>query len=78
MKALHIILTATFALGALCVLIFGAALFITWLGGGFNVVLPGLGLVVSGGLILIALLVIELVLLPTTLLLARRISRKLS
>jgi hypothetical protein len=47
------------------------------LGGGFNVVLPGLGLVISGSLILAALLILGLIMLLLTALLLRRIYKPL-
>lgn len=42
-------------------------------GGGFNIVFPGLGLIVAGPFIMLLLLVVEIVLLTLTWFLSRRI-----
>ncbi len=42
---------------------------------GINVLLPGLGLIISGGLIAVALLVVQVILVLISLLLYRRIRR---
>lgn len=75
MKILLTILTVIFALAALAVLALFLWMFAGSFGGGFNVVLPGPGLIVDGTLVLISLFVLEAILLFITILLARKISR---
>lgn len=68
------VFTGLATLGALAVFVLAL---IAWLKGGFNVVLPGLGLVVSGHFILIAFLIAAALLFAVTVLLARAISKGL-
>lgn len=77
MKYLLAILAVFSALLTLGIFILFISAFVAWLGGGFNVILPGLGLVISGGAVLIGILIIGLIMLSVTVLLARRIFRKL-
>ena len=77
MKYLLAVLAVFTALATVCCLIAFIWVFIMWLGGGFNIVLPGLGLVISAPPILIALFIIGAVMLALTVLLARMIFKPL-
>ena len=76
MKILLGILAAVSALATICIFILFVLVFIAWLQGGINFVFPGLGLVVTAPVILIALFIIGALTLSVTLLLARTIFRK--
>jgi hypothetical protein len=73
MKYFPTIFAVLFALATVGIFIAFIRLFIAWLGGGFNILLPGLGLVVSGGLILVVLLITGIIMLSLTVLLWRTI-----
>jgi hypothetical protein len=77
MKYLLGILAVVSALAAVCTFIVFIRVFIAWLGGGFNIVLPGLGLVISAPLILVMLFIVGLIMLALTFLLARMIYKPL-
>jgi hypothetical protein len=77
MKYLPIILSVFSALLTLGILTLFVTGFIAWLGGGFNIVLPGPGLVIGGAPVLIALLVTGIIMFAVTVLLARKIFRDL-
>ena len=77
MKYVLTILAVFSALATVCIFIAFVRLFIAWLGGGFNIILPGLGLVVSGGLVLIVLLITGIIMLSLTVLLWRTIYKPL-
>ena len=77
MKYFLTILTALCALATVCVFVLFVSVFIMWLRAGFNVVLPGLGLVISAPLILVAIFITGAVLLAITLLLFRTIYKPL-
>ena len=64
------------ALLAACIFIALIWIFVTS-GGNFNIVLPGLGLVVSGTLVLAALLIFALAMLALTVLLVRMLRKPL-
>ena len=59
------------ALAAACLFVAFVYFFIVWLGGNFNIVLPGLGLIISGSAVLAALLMLALLMLALTILLVR-------
>ena len=73
MKYLLGVLAAVSALAAVCIFIAFVYFFIVWLGGNFNIVLPGLGLVISGSVVLAVLFILGLVMLALTILLFRAI-----
>ena len=73
MKYLLAILAVFSALATVCSLIALIWVFMMWLGGGFNVVLPGLGLIISGSVVLIVLLILALIMLALTVMLVRKI-----
>lgn len=77
MKYFLTILAAVFALLTACIFIGFIYLFIVWLGGNFNIVLPGLGLIISGSVVLAALFILALVMLALTVLLVRMIYKPL-
>ncbi|GEM_PF-7114240 len=77
MKYLLGIFTILSALATVCILIAFIWVFMAWLGGGFNIVLPGLGLVISGSFVLAVLLILGLIMLALTVWLARRIYKPL-
>ena len=77
MKYLLAILAVFSALATVCILIAFIWVFIMWLGGGFNIVLPGLGLIISGSVVLIALLILGLIMLLLTVMLVRKIFKPL-
>ena len=77
MKYFLTIFTLLSALATVCIFIAFIWLFIAWLGGGFNIVLPGLGLVISGGLVLIVLLITGIITLSLAILLWRTIYKPL-
>ena len=77
MKYLLAILAVFSALATVCILIAFIWVFIMWLGGGFNIVLPGLGLIISGSVVLAALFILALVMLALTVLLVRMIYKPL-
>ena len=76
MKNFLTILAVFSALITLVTLFLFVSLLITS-GGDFNVVLPGLGLIISGSLILAALLIFGLMMLALTVWLARKIYKPL-
>jgi hypothetical protein len=78
MKYLLGIFTALSALATVCILIAFIWVFIMWLGGGFNVVLPGPGLIISGSLVLVALFIVGVSMFLLTVLLARKIFKPLA
>ena len=65
------------ALVTLCILILFISIFGAWMNGGFNVFLPGLGLIISAPLILAVLFIIGIIMFSLTVFLARRIFRPL-
>jgi TRAP-type C4-dicarboxylate transport system permease small subunit len=78
MKYLLTILTvfsALLTLGFFILFVWGGLALL--LGGGFNVVLPGLGLVISGGLIVFALFILSGIMAAVTILLARKVFKRL-
>jgi hypothetical protein len=77
MRYLLGIFTVFSALATVCLLIAFIWLFMVWLGGGFNIVLPGLGLVVSGALVLFTLFFLAVVMFLLTVVLARMIYKPL-
>ena len=77
MKYLLSILAVISALAAACLFIAFVYFFVVWLGGNFNIVLPGLGLVISGSVVLAALLMLALIMLALTVLLFRTIFKPL-
>ena len=77
MKYFPTIFAVLFALLTACIFIAFILLFSQWTSGGFNIILPGLGLVVSGGLVLIVLLITGIITLALTVLLWRTISKPL-
>lgn len=76
MKYFQIILAVFSALLTLAILVLFVLGFIAWLGGEFNIILPGLGLIISGSLILIALFALGLTMLAITVWLVRTIYKK--
>ena len=77
MKYLLTFFMVAAALATVCTLILFISAFIAWLGGDFNVILPGLGLVISGTFILVVLLIIGIIMFLLTVLLARMIFKPL-
>jgi hypothetical protein len=77
MKYFLTIITVVAALATVCILILFISVFIARLNGGFNIVLPGLGLVISAPLILISLFILGAILFSLTILLARMIFKPL-
>jgi hypothetical protein len=77
MKYLLGILAAVSALAAVCFVIAFVYFFIVWLGGNFNIVLPGLGLVISGSVVLAVLFILGLIMLALTILILRTIYKPL-
>ena len=77
MKYLLGILAAVSALATVCFAIAFVYVFILWLGGNFNIILPGLGLVISGSVVLATLFILGLVMLALTILLFRAIYKPL-
>ena len=69
MRYLLTILTVITALATVCILILFISVFIAWLGGGFNIVLPGLGLVIGAPLVLIVLFLTGAIMFSLTVLL---------
>jgi hypothetical protein len=66
MKYALTIFTVLSALLTACLLIALIRLFIAWTSGGFNIVLPGLGLIVSGGLVLAVFFIAAVIMLALT------------
>jgi hypothetical protein len=77
MKYLLGIFTVLSALATVCILIAFISAFSAWRGGGFNIVLPGLGLVISAPLILITLFLLGLMMSAVTVLLFRTVYKPL-
>jgi hypothetical protein len=77
MRYLLTILTVITALATVCILILFISVFIAWLGGGFNIVLPGLGLVIGAPLVLIVLFLTGAIMFSLTVLLFRTIYKPL-
>ena len=76
MKYFMTVLAVFSALASLCFFIAFIWILVAR-GGGFNVILPGLGLVISGSLILAALLIFGLMMLALTAILVRLIYKPL-
>ena len=77
MKYFLTILAFFSALITLAAFIFSGWLFLWWLGGNFNIVLPGLGLVISGSLVLAVVLLFAVLMAALTVWLFRRINNPL-
>jgi hypothetical protein len=77
MKYLLTILAVVSVLAAARTFIAFISVFIAWLGGGFNIVLPGLGLVITAPLILVVLFIVGIIMLSLAVLLARMVYKPL-
>jgi hypothetical protein len=77
MKNFPTIITVLTALATVGILILFISVFIARLNGGFNIVLPGPGFVISAPLILVSLFILGAILFSLTILLARTIYKPL-
>lgn len=77
MKYLLTIFAVIFSLATVCIFTLFVLVFIAWLNGAGNVLLPGLGLVIAVPLVLILLFIIGIIMLSLTVWLFRMIFKPL-